>query len=164
MFLDERGHCRIGDFGLATMDPEPYTKYTRSIVPPEVFTEGDYGFSVDYWALGILIVKMLVPGISVYTETRREDALRDAEEAQQVLDDLYGEWGFDGSLGDLISKLLEFDSLKRLGHGGVKELMDHSFFEDVDWENVESGNVCLPSTLEAAVGRRIVELEAAADD
>ena len=37
---------------------------------------------------------------------------------------------------DLILSLLQRNALKRLGTGGVHEVKEHVFFEDLDWESL----------------------------
>lgn len=37
---------------------------------------------------------------------------------------------------DLIRKLLTLQPQKRLGFGGAKEIMDHSFFKSISWDDL----------------------------
>ena len=37
---------------------------------------------------------------------------------------------------DLISRLLEYDPKKRLGHNGIEEIKKHPFFKSVCWEKL----------------------------
>ena len=37
---------------------------------------------------------------------------------------------------DLITQLLQQDSLLRLGTGGVQEVKEHQFFEGIDWHGL----------------------------
>jgi serine/threonine protein kinase len=57
----ETGHLKLIDFGLSKILQEDRT-YTLCGSPeymaPEVLTKQGYSFSVDYWALGVLIYEL----------------------------------------------------------------------------------------------------------
>lgn len=39
-------------------------------------------------------------------------------------------------MADLLSKLLEKDPRKRLGANGAKEVMEHRWFKNLNWEGI----------------------------
>lgn len=52
---------------------------------------------------------------------------------------------YSDTLVDLISKLLKKDKTQRLGsNGGVKEIMAHPFFADMDIEKLEAYQITPP--------------------
>lgn len=44
----------------------------------------------------------------------------------------------------MIKRLLENEPRKRIGANGFKEIMKHSFFSDLNWEDLENGRLLSP--------------------
>ena len=63
ILIDEEGHLKLVDFGISKKI-SPYNGYhslcgTPEYMAPEVVKQIQYGFSVDWWALGILTYELL---------------------------------------------------------------------------------------------------------
>lgn len=64
ILVDMNGYLKIIDFGLAKMlDSESITKTycgTPEYLAPEMISQTGHNFSIDWWALGILIYEMRI--------------------------------------------------------------------------------------------------------
>ena len=63
--IDANGYIKLIDFGLASTKLERLRSFvgTREYMAPELLEQREYGFAVDWWALGVLAFEM------VYGET-----------------------------------------------------------------------------------------------
>ncbi|CAJ0958009.1 unnamed protein product [Ranitomeya imitator] len=79
ILLDDRGHIRISDLGLAVQIPEGESIRGRvgtvGYMAPEVINNESYTFSPDWWGLGCLIYEM-IQGQSPFRK-RKEKVKRD---------------------------------------------------------------------------------------
>jgi hypothetical protein len=50
----------------------------------------------------------------------------------------------DSDARDLVKRLLDEEPRKRIGANGFKELLDHPFFSEIAWEDLENGRLVSP--------------------
>ncbi|XP_068926849.1 G protein-coupled receptor kinase 4 isoform X4 [Petaurus breviceps papuanus] len=98
ILLDDRGHIRISDLGLAVQIPEGETVRGRvgtvGYMAPEVINNENYTFSPDWWGLGCLIYEM-IQGQSPFRKrkekVKREEVDRRVKEDQEVYSEKFSE-------------------------------------------------------------------------
>jgi beta-adrenergic-receptor kinase len=150
--LAEDGRVKLTDLGLAT---EVYPKLhgaagTRGYWAPEMLRRDKkgkrmpYGTSVDWFSFGCCVAEF----ISGTNPFRSEMALnfglergkKKKEEAIDCatleMDPVFESKKFDEDAADLCRKLLDKDEKKRLGVQGCKDIMDHPWFKDLNWESI----------------------------
>eukprot|EP00795_Rhopilema_esculentum_P016341 gene16341-7731_t len=143
ILLDHEGHVKLTDFGFAKeLTDMTWTLCgTPEYIAPEVIQNKGHSFSVDWWALGILIFEMLA-GIPPFTDESQFGTYEKILEGHiiwpKALEDQLEQ--------DLISKLLVPDRTARLGgaKGGAEEIKGHSWFSDVIWSDVFNRRVKPP--------------------
>uniref|UniRef100_A0AAR2JQ20 non-specific serine/threonine protein kinase n=1 Tax=Pygocentrus nattereri TaxID=42514 RepID=A0AAR2JQ20_PYGNA len=98
----------------------------------KVLEDNDYGRAVDWWGLGVVMYEMMCGRLPFYNQ--------DHEKLFELI--LMEEIKFPRTLSadakSLLSSLLIKDPNKRLGGGpdDAKEIMRHSFFSTLDWQDV----------------------------
>lgn len=108
---------------------------THGYRAPEVYDKS-YGSSADYWNVGVVLAEMLL-GRNIYRGKDKLTSRRmlfSADRPEQELDDLVSR-----DAAELIRDFLERDPCVRLGseeRGGLQGIMEHPFFEGVDWNHL----------------------------
>ncbi|XP_015979702.1 beta-adrenergic receptor kinase 2 isoform X2 [Rousettus aegyptiacus] len=139
ILLDEHGHVRISDLGLACdfSKKKPHASVgTHGYMAPEVLQKGTaYDSSADWFSLGCMLFKLL-RGHSPF----RQHKTKDKHEIDRMTLTVNVELPevFSPELKSLLEGLLQRDVSKRLGcrGGGAQEVKAHSFFKGVDWQHV----------------------------
>uniref|UniRef100_A0A8C9J3A6 G protein-coupled receptor kinase n=1 Tax=Panthera tigris altaica TaxID=74533 RepID=A0A8C9J3A6_PANTA len=139
ILLDEHGHVRISDLGLACdfSKKKPHASVgTHGYMAPEVLQKGTaYDSSADWFSLGCMLFKLL-RGHSPF----RQHKTKDKHEIDRMTLTVNVELpeAFSPELRALLEGLLQRDASKRLGcrGGGAQEVKEHGFFKGIDWQHV----------------------------
>ncbi|KAH7421598.1 hypothetical protein KP509_13G065400 [Ceratopteris richardii] len=134
ILLDDKGNIKLADFGFAKkIDRRTYTLCgTPDYLAPEIILGKGHGKPVDWWAFGVLIYEMMAGCAPFYDNDPMATY-------QKILSGkLVFPASFSRSAKDLIRKLLTAELSKRLGclKGGVDDIKNHSWFANVNWENI----------------------------
>ncbi|EPQ06669.1 RAC-gamma serine/threonine-protein kinase, partial [Myotis brandtii] len=137
LMLDKDGHIKITDFGLCKegiTDTATMKTFcgTPEYLAPEVLEDNDYGRAVDWWGLGVVMYEMMCGRLPFYNQ--------DHEKLFELIlmEDIKFPRTLSSDAKSLLSGLLIKDPNKRLGGGpdDSKEIMRHSFFSGVNWQDV----------------------------
>ncbi|MEQ2284745.1 G protein-coupled receptor kinase 5, partial [Ameca splendens] len=148
ILLDDNGHIRISDLGLAIKVPEG--EFIRGRVgtvgymAPEVINNEKYAMSPDWWGLGCLVYEMTAgrsPFRARKERVKREEVERRVQEEEEEYNDKFTE-----DAKAICRMLLTKDPKQRLGcnadrAAGVKV---HSFFKNINFKRMEAGIVDPP--------------------
>ncbi|CAF0725640.1 unnamed protein product [Rotaria sp. Silwood1] len=148
ILLDAEGHCKIADFGMCKegiFDGKLTSTFcgTPDYIAPEILQELDYSFSVDWWALGVLMYEMMA-GQPPF-EADDEDSLFESILRDEVL---YPVW-LSKEAVHILKSFMTKNPAKRLGcvaaQGGEEAIKRHAFFAGkIDWEALECRQVKPP--------------------
>lgn len=147
ILLDNEGHCKLADFGMCKegiLDGATTTTFcgTPDYIAPEILQELDYGPSVDWWALGVLMYEMMA-GQPPFEADNEDDLF------ESILHDdvLYPVW-LSKEAVSILKGFMTKNSAKRLGcvvsQGTEAAIRTHPFFRDMDWDALENRRVKPP--------------------
>ncbi|CAG7786524.1 unnamed protein product [Allacma fusca] len=147
ILLDTDGHCKLADFGMckeSITDGATTTTFcgTPDYIAPEILQELDYGSSVDWWALGVLMYEMMA-GQPPFEADNEEDLF------QSILHDdvLYPVWLTKEAVS-ILKGFMTKNPARRLGcvasQGGEASIRNHPFFKEIQWDLLEMRKVKPP--------------------
>lgn len=148
ILLDDNGHIRISDLGLAVRLSEGSLVRGRvgtlGYMAPEVIGHERYGMSADWWGLGCLIYEMTA-GQPPFRAKGEHPKPPEMERRIQTGQEEYG-GKFSKKVKDLCSSLLTKDPKHRLGcqYSGGAEVKSHPFFQKINFRMLEAGLVEAP--------------------
>ena len=141
VLIDSDGYLKLCDFG-SVVHCEGNSRvfsYAGSpeYVSPEMVAGKGHDKTTDWWSFGVFLYELLF-GVTPF-----------ANENQNKMFE-YIQWGevrfpteqyISADLMDLIKKLLTKDPEKRLGCGGIKDIKEHPFFSDVNFEYLRTKKI-----------------------
>lgn len=154
ILLEETGHARISDMGLAIFAEGKQIKGragTPGYWAPEMLKKEKYGDEVDWWSFGCVLYEFLAgrcPFSKQNSGMERDEATLNWEiKFPQFLGQCAVTGGNDSrnnispgppfpeDARDLLEKLLCREPEKRLGYGrrGTEDVKNHPFFRSIDW-------------------------------
>ncbi|KAF4013206.1 hypothetical protein G4228_004505 [Cervus hanglu yarkandensis] len=142
ILLDDHGHIRISDLGLALEVPEGEKINGRvgtlGYMAPEVISSESYTFSPDWWGLGCLIYEM-IEGCSPFKKYKEKVKREEVERRVKREAEQYSE-KFSEDARSICSMLLTKDPKQRLGcrGEGAAEVKGHPVFRDINFRRLEA--------------------------
>lgn len=153
--LAEDGRVKLTDLGLATkITPNLQgAAGTRGYWAPEMLTKDKYGKRqsydqmVDWFSYGCVVAEFLSGKNPFRTETALNFGMEKGEKKtkEKAIDYATLEMNpemkmkyFTEISANFCLRLLDKNPKTRLGAGGIEEIMDHAFFESINWEMIIS--------------------------
>uniref|UniRef100_A0A673XNC3 G protein-coupled receptor kinase n=1 Tax=Salmo trutta TaxID=8032 RepID=A0A673XNC3_SALTR len=150
ILLDDHGHIRISDLGLAVHVPEEETIKGRvgtvGYMAPEVVKNERYTFSPDWWALGCLLYEM-IEGQSPFQQRKKKIKREDVERLVRDVEEEYSD-KFSEDTKSLCKMLLAKEPSERLGcqGEGATEVKAHPIFRSINFKRLKAGRLKAPFT------------------
>jgi serine/threonine protein kinase SCH9 len=139
ILLDANGHIALCDFGLSKANltgdgtTSTFCGTTEYLAPEVLLDESGYTKMVDFWSLGVLIFEMCCGWSPFY-----------AESTQQMYKNIaFGKVRFPKEVLSMegrsfVKGLLNRNPKHRLGAiNDARELREHPFFQDINWEHLK---------------------------
>jgi len=134
LLIDEQGHVRMIDMGLAARVSKKQPKRrsrvgTDCYMAPEVRWAKDrkepYGFSCDWYTVGVLAYEFSAGNVP-YAHPEEDNPTYRVHEFKEA------------ECEDLVRRLLDQDHRTRLGCGaeGIAEILDHPYWRGIEWDLV----------------------------
>ncbi|XP_070207266.1 protein kinase C iota type-like [Littorina saxatilis] len=155
VLLDAEGHIKLTDYGMCKeglIGGEKTNTFcgTPNYIAPEVLRGEDYDFSVDWWALGVLMFEMLA-GRSPF------DVVGNADNPDQNTEDYLFQIILEKTIrmprsvsvkaASMLKGFLNKNPADRLGchaDSGFSDIRSHPFFRTIDWEQLEQKQISPP--------------------
>uniref|UniRef100_A0A673MP52 G protein-coupled receptor kinase n=1 Tax=Sinocyclocheilus rhinocerous TaxID=307959 RepID=A0A673MP52_9TELE len=143
ILLDDNGHIRISDLGLAIKVPDGEQIRGRvgtvGYMAPEVINNERYSMSPDWWGLGCLIYEMTAgrsPFRARKERVKREEVEKRVQEEEEEYSDKFSE-----DTKAICRMLLAKDPKQRLGcqADGAAGVKAHHFFKNINFKRLEAG-------------------------
>ncbi|XP_037794360.1 uncharacterized protein LOC119589841 isoform X2 [Penaeus monodon] len=155
VLLDHEGHIKLTDYGMCKEGIRPGDTTstfcgTPNYIAPEILQGVEYSFSVDWWALGVLLYEMLagkspfdIVGASDNPDCNTEDFL-----FQVILErPIRIPRSLSVKAASILRGFLNKNPVDRLGchpETGFTDIVTHPFFKTIDWEMLEQRQVPPP--------------------
>lgn len=156
VLLDKHGHIKLTDYGMCKEGIRPGDTTTTfcgtpNYIAPEILKGYDYSFSVDWWALGVLLYEMLagrspfdiVTGAPDIPDQNTEDYL-----FQVILEKTIRiPRSISVKAQSVLKRFLDKNPETRLGcspNSGFTDIKEHPFFRQIDWESLKEKKVLPP--------------------
>ena len=153
LVFGSNGYLHLTDFGIA-LEYHRGDKGVRSAsgtpgyMAPEAITNKRQEFSVDYFALGVIVYELMLDERPYQGKNRKEIKEQMFNiEIKLDKDDLPDEWKNEHVI-DFINKLLERKKKNRLGYNSDIEVKEHPWFNDIPWEQIENMTYDSPFTFD----------------
>ena len=131
VLIDEMGHVRLTDFGLAktgVCGDQSAASFcgTVSYLAPEILEKKHYGKSVDWYSFGVLMFELLTGSVPKGKSIKKD------------ITKLHIPKFISPPARNLIEGLMFPEYKKRIGFKGVEQVKLHEFFSDIDWDIVKN--------------------------
>uniref|UniRef100_A0A8C1T768 Protein kinase C, zeta n=1 Tax=Cyprinus carpio TaxID=7962 RepID=A0A8C1T768_CYPCA len=145
VLLDQDGHIKITDYGMCKEGIRPGDTTstfcgTPNYIAPEILRGEDYGFSVDWWALGVLMFEMMAGRSPFDIITDNPDMNTEEYLFQVILEKpIRIPRSLSVKAASVLKGFLNKDPKERLGcqvQTGFTDIKSHTFFRSIDWDQV----------------------------
>jgi G protein-coupled receptor kinase len=145
ILLDDNGHVRISDLGLAVHIPDGQSVRGRvgtiGYMAPEVISNRRYTFQPDWWGLGCVVYEM-IHGECPFRQRKERVTREEVEHRVREERERYTE-KFSADAQLFCAQLLDKECASRLGCGvdGFSHVQAHPFFRTINWTHLLAGQV-----------------------
>lgn len=151
VLLDQNGHARLADFGLAAEKIKNNSTFAKSFcgspiyLSPEILKKRKTNKVSDYYTFGVVLYELLTGEPPFYCDDL-EGLYRLIKKGNLKFP---SDRTFSAEIQDLILRLMNNNPKKRLGFsGGIPEIKSHPFFQSLDWQKLQTREIKPPYRFE----------------
>lgn len=146
LIFDEKGFVHLTDFGVAKYwrsHNSENTSGTPGYMAPEVMAHKDHTYSVDFYALGVIMCEFIT-GRRPYFGKNRQEIKEQMMARQAVVTEkiIMGKWSVEAI--DFCNQLIQRKPENRLGHNGLSEIKQHPWLKGLDWPALQEKRLSPP--------------------
>jgi len=138
VLFDKKGYVKISDFLLSRQWEEHNASETSGIpgyMAPEIMSRQNYGYSSDYFSLGVIGYQLMLRKMPYQGLTRKEIINQiKRKQIQLKKHEIPEGWSLESA--DFVNKCLQRKPNCRLGLNGPMELKQHVWLRDFDWQGL----------------------------
>ena len=116
---------------------------TPGYMAPETIINQPHNFSVDYYALGVMLYELIMDE-RPYQGKNRQEIKEEMFKFEINLDNDDVPSGWDFNVKDLVNGLLKRKKKYRWGSNGFYEVQNHPWFKNIQWDKIENCEVSSP--------------------
>jgi len=149
ILIDEKGYLAITDFGIARFKKEENSNEksgTPGYMAPEVLFAKNHGFSVDYFALGVIGYELIF-GKRPYTNIQRKALQQEILSKETQIKECELPKGFSSNCMNFINRMIKRKDKERLGFENIKEIFNHKFLSDINFQKLYNKKIKSPLKL-----------------
>ena len=149
ILIDEKGYLAITDFGIARFKKDDNSNEksgTPGYMSPEVLFAKNHGFAVDFFALGVIGYELIFskrPYMCIKRQSLQQEIL--TKETQIKESELPK--GYSLHCMNFINGMIKRKDKERLGYDNIKEIFNHKFLSDVDFQKLYNKKIKSPLRL-----------------
>ena len=141
LVLDEKQYVNLIDFHIVMKynnknEPKGDIVGSPELCAPEMINRLEYDYNSDYYRLGSMIYYLIF--------RKFPNNIRKEKNIKEIKINIYDTRNYSLSCIDFINKLLVFDKEKRIGYSKIDEIVNHSFFNDFNWDKFFNRNITSP--------------------
>lgn len=165
LYVDSKGYLLLPNYQFCKLVSKNKTFTlcgTPTYMAPEMISAQGHNYSVDIWAMGILLYEMLMNKTPFEVDIQHEHGEKWTEEAEMAIFAQISRFekssfqfskNLSDSCKDLLEKLLHPSAELRLGcqgqidvEKGGSTIRSHPWFSNIDWVGIAAGNVISPQS------------------
>lgn len=135
IIIDKSGYIKLTDFGLSKVTLNGGDKSyefcgTPEYLAPDFFNDEGYGKEVDFWALGVLLYEMICGCLPFFNPSKEKLF-------QEIMNPkIHFPTDITEEAISFFKAIFVVDPKNRLGSKGISDIKNHSFFENINWNDI----------------------------
>lgn len=140
VMIDKTGYAKLIDFGFAKKVQGKTMTFcgTPEYMAPEIVKRESYDYLVDLWSFGVLVYEM-TEGVSPFFSFKKLIIFQNIRDASPFFSKR-----FPAETRSFAKALLQKVPGERLGANDPKEIREHPFFQELDWNALLAKKILPP--------------------